>query len=282
MTPLPCARAAAQSAAKAASGIVPIGNSRTSKPVAGRHRRRQSGTCAARGAWRGEGVSAIMPRAPPCAAPQVRRRRRCGADAKSRGAARHRAVRRSRRRPRVLAQQKSAHVGVDDISLVQQIEQFAGDRVGRFGKVGEPVDGFGKFGGAARAVAHLAGDETRIDGARAYDARQGRRQRAGAGPLRIGHVEHHQIGGTAEQFCRRGKAADKGDVLGAFEQIARRDRRWYAPAYRRRRPVARTRRAPRRPRRRRRHRRARRRRDRPRRSCALSASRPSKSSTPAP
>ncbi len=89
-------------------------------------------------------------------------------------------------------------------------------------------------------MAHLAGDETRIDRARPHDARQGRRQRPRARPLRIGHVEHDEIGGTAEQFRRRGKAADEGCVLGAFEQIARRDRRRYAPAYRRRRRVART------------------------------------------
>ena len=103
---------------------------------------------------------------------------------------------------------------------MQEIEQFAGDRVGRFGEGDEPVDGLGKLGGAARAVAHLAGDEARIDRARAHDARQRRRQRPRARPLRIGHVEHHQIGGAAEQFCRRGKAADEGRVLGAFEQIA--------------------------------------------------------------
>ena len=41
-------------------------------------------------------------------------------------------------------------------------------------------------------------------------------------PLRIGHIEHDQIGRTAEHLRRRGKAADKGGILGAFEQIARR------------------------------------------------------------
>ncbi len=89
----------------------------------------------------------------------------------------------------------------------------------------QPVDGFGKLRGAARAVAHLAGDEARIDRARPHDARQRRRQRPRARPLRIGHVEHDQIGGAAEQLRRRGKAADEGGILGAFKKIARRDRR---------------------------------------------------------
>ena len=67
---------------------------------------------------------------------------------------------------RIFAQQKVAHVGIGDIGLVQEIEQFAGDRAGRFGEGDKPVDGFGKLGGAARAVAHLPGDEARIDRAR--------------------------------------------------------------------------------------------------------------------
>ena len=122
----------------------------------------------------------------------------------------------------IFAQQKVAHLRVGDIGLVQQIEQFAGDRAGRFRKGDQPIDGLGKLGGAARAVAHLAGDEARIDRARAHDARQRRRQRPRARPLRIGHVEHDEIGRAAEHFRRRGKAADEGGILGAFEQIARR------------------------------------------------------------
>ena len=54
----------------------------------------------------------------------------------------------------------------------------------------------------------------------AHDARQRRRQRARARPLRIGHIEHDQIGGAAEQLCGRGKAADEGRIFGAFEKIA--------------------------------------------------------------
>ena len=56
--------------------------------------------------------------------------------------------------------------------------------------------------------------------AAAHDARQRRRQRARARPLRIGHVEHDQIGGAAQQLGRRGKTADEGGVFGAVEQIA--------------------------------------------------------------
>ena len=121
---------------------------------------------------------------------------------------------------RIFAQQKFAHAGIGDVGVVQQIEQFAGDRVGRFGKGDQAVDGFGKLGGAARAVAHLAGDEARIDRACAHDARQRRRQRPRPRPLRIGDVEHDEIGRAAEHFCRRGKAADEGGILAAFEEIA--------------------------------------------------------------
>ena len=95
---------------------------------------------------------------------------------------------------RIFAQQKFAHTGIGDIGVVQEIEQFAGHRAGGFGKRDQAVDGFGKLGGAARAVAHLAGDEARIDRARPHDARQSRRQRPRARPLRIGDVEHDQIG----------------------------------------------------------------------------------------
>ena len=103
---------------------------------------------------------------------------------------------------------------------MHEIEQFAGDRAGGFREGDEPVDGLGKLGGAARAVAHLPGDEARIDRARPHDARQRRRQRPRARPLRIGHVEHDEIGRAAEQFRRRGEAADEGGVLGAFKKIA--------------------------------------------------------------
>ena len=121
---------------------------------------------------------------------------------------------------RILAQQKFAHVGVGDIGVVQEIEQFAGHRVGGFGESDQAIDGFGKLGGAARAVAHLAGDEARIDRACAHDPRQRRRQRPRPRPLRIGDVEHDEIGRAAEHLCRRGEAADEGRVLAAFEQIA--------------------------------------------------------------
>ena len=56
--------------------------------------------------------------------------------------------------------------------------------------------------------------------AAAHDPRQRRVERPRARPLRIGEVEHDQIGGAAERRRRGGKAADEGGVLGAFEQIA--------------------------------------------------------------
>ena len=60
---------------------------------------------------------------------------------------------------RIFTQQKAAHRGIGDVGFVQKIKQLAGDRVGRFREVGETVDGFRKFGCAARTVTHLAGDE---------------------------------------------------------------------------------------------------------------------------
>ena len=51
---------------------------------------------------------------------------------------------------RIFTQQKAAHRGIGDVGFVQKIKQLAGDRVGRFREVGETVDGFRKFGCAAR------------------------------------------------------------------------------------------------------------------------------------
>ena len=168
----------------------------------------------------------------------------------------------------IFAQQKVAHRRVGEIGVVQQIEQLARHRAGRLREVDQPVDGLGELGGAARAVAHLPGDEARVDRARPHDARQRRGERSRARPLRIGQVEHHEIGAhgratSAPRQSRRRRRrprrlrADRG-----------RDRRSDARADRRRRRAARRRRARRRLRRRRRHRRARRRRDRRRRSIA--------------
>jgi len=53
---------------------------------------------------------------------------------------------------RILAQQKFAHIGIGDIGVVQEIEQFAGHRAGRLGERNQAVDGFGKLGGAALDV----------------------------------------------------------------------------------------------------------------------------------
>jgi len=41
-------------------------------------------------------------------------------------------------------------------------------------------------------------------------------------PLRIGGVEHHQIGAAPERRSRRSKTADEGRILGAVQQIVRR------------------------------------------------------------
>ena len=95
-----------------------------------------------------------------------------------------------------------------------------GDRAGGLRKADQPVDGLGKLGGAARAVAHLARDEARIDGAGAHDAGQRGVERPRAGALRVGDIEHDQVGRAAERRGRRREAAHEGGILGAFEQIA--------------------------------------------------------------
>jgi hypothetical protein len=71
---------------------------------------------------------------------------------------------------RIFAEQESAHGTVLDIGRVQQVEQIAAHGLGRFSEVDEPIDRFGKFRRAARAVAHLAGDEARVDGSPAHNA----------------------------------------------------------------------------------------------------------------
>ena len=123
---------------------------------------------------------------------------------------------------RIFAQQKSVHVGIGDIGRVQEIEQLARNGVGRFRKRDQPVDCFGKLGGAARAVAHLPGNKARIDRPPAYDARQRRRERSRPRPLRIGYIEHDQIGRSAEQLRCRRETADESGILGALKQVTRR------------------------------------------------------------
>ena len=66
---------------------------------------------------------------------------------------------------------KARTVGVAEIGVVHGLDQRAGNGVGGFGEADQPVDRLGEFGGAARAVPHLALDEARIDGAGAHDAR---------------------------------------------------------------------------------------------------------------
>ena len=105
---------------------------------------------------------------------------------------------------------------------MHEIEQRARHGAGRLGEIDQPVDGLGELGRAARAVAHLAFDETWIDGAAAHDPGQRRIEGACARAARIGRVEHHQIGVASERGGSRGEAADMRHVLGAFEQVARR------------------------------------------------------------
>ena len=62
--------------------------------------------------------------------------------------------------------------------------------------------------------------KTRVDRPRPHDAGERRRQRPRPRPLWVGDIEHDEIGGAAQHLCRRGKAADKGGVLAAFEKIA--------------------------------------------------------------
>ena len=231
MMPLPCARAAAHSAVNAAKRDRADRQQPHQQSVAGRHRRRQPGTRAAPfpsplwGGVRGGGRE-ICASVRHHAATSARSAARPASISLRRGCQKPRRRAASNRSAIAAAacgfsrSRKVAHVGVGDIGVVQQIEQFAGDRVGRFARRRQPVDGLGKLGGAARAVAHLPGDEARIDRAPAHDARQRRRQRARPRPLRIGHVEHDEIGRAAEHFRRRGKAADEGGILGAFEEIA--------------------------------------------------------------
>ena len=191
--------------------------------------------------------------------------------------------RRSPRRPRIFAQQKVAH------ARDRRHRRHAGDRTMSLAtapvvsaKVDQPIDGFGKLGGAARAVPHLAGDEARIDRARPHDARQRRRQRPRARPLRIGHIEHDKIGGAARAVAPPRQSRRRRRRPRRLRADRGRDRRWHARADRRRRRARQKRRARRCLRLRRRHRHARRRRDRRRRARRGRSSRPSRSSMPAP
>ena len=121
---------------------------------------------------------------------------------------------------RVFVQQKRAH------RRRRRHKPRAADRIIRsrprrsFRRRRPAIDGFGQFGGAAGTVPHLPGDEAWVDRARPHDACERRRQCPRTRPLWIGDIKHDQIGGAAEHLRRRGKAADKGRVLAAFEKIA--------------------------------------------------------------
>ena len=290
MMPLPCACARV---AQRGEGIERDGSDRQQphqQSVAGRHgRRSRTGPGRRRGAeCKGVAVAniaalmSLRPHAPRSAARPASMSLRRGCQKPCRRAASSRSAMRARQ-PRIFAQQKVAHRAVGDIGVVQRdrtIRSATAPVVSREGD--KPVDGFGQLGGAARAVAHLPGDEARVDRARPHDPRQRRRQRSRARPLRIGDVEHDEIDGAAEQLPPRRQSRRRRRRPRRLRADRGRDRRSDARAGRRWRRAARRRRARRRLRRRRRHRRARRRRDRRRRWLARSASRPSRSSTPAP
>ena len=121
---------------------------------------------------------------------------------------------------RILTQQECLHGWIGNVRIVQKIEQFARDRAGRFSEAHKTINGFGKLRGAARSVAHLAGNKALIDGAGADDARECRRERARPRPVRIGAVEHDKIDRTAEEFRRGSETADEGDILRALEKVA--------------------------------------------------------------
>ena len=136
--------------------------------VAGLHRRGEGRA----GAAAGEGVHAATSMRPASAIRAARSSSmelRSGCHRPRRRADRKRSAMTLRRR-RVLAQDEGAHLGVAEIGVMHGLDQRAWNGMGGFGEADQPVDGFGEFGGAARTVAHLAGDETRIDGARPHHA----------------------------------------------------------------------------------------------------------------
>jgi len=113
---------------------------------------------------------------------------------------------------RVLAQQEGANVRVADIGVVHGLDQRAGNSRGGFRKADQPVDGLGELRGAARAVPHLAFDETRVDGAGAHHAGDGFTDRTRTRARRIGRVECNQIGAAAK--CGEERKLMKGTLKG--------------------------------------------------------------------
>src|SRR5262245_21391799 len=216
IVPLPCRAAARQNAASAAGAIRSAGAMRASSPSpvcigvnsAGHAPRRsaliRSGMLSALSKAHGREqfadiVAARVPEAKPAGSVEP--------------------LRDGARRVRVLALEERPHRVVGEIGIIHEIEQGTVDRGGRVRERDQAVDGLGEFGGAAEAVAHLAGDEARVDAA-AHKARQRRAERARAWPLRVGRIEHDQVDNAAEGPGRRRKAADESGVLGALEQIA--------------------------------------------------------------
>src|SRR5260370_7652528 len=101
----------------------------------------------------------------------------------------------------IFPQQKRADLWIGQIGFVKEVDERARDGIGRLRESDQAVDGFSKFRGAARTMAHLAGDEARIDGASAHDAGERGSERTGARTLRVGHIPHDQIATTSKRGC---------------------------------------------------------------------------------
>src|SRR6266446_10957185 len=83
----------------------------------------------------------------------------------------------------IFPQQKRTYLRIGQIGFVKEVDERARDCLGRLRETNHAIDGLGEFRGAARTMAHLASDETRIDGAGAHDAGECGSERTGARTL---------------------------------------------------------------------------------------------------
>src|SRR5262245_48527811 len=102
-------------------------------------------------------------------------------------------IRNRTRGRRVLAQKEIPHAGVGEIGRMDEIEEHAGNRTGRFREGDKSIDRLRELRRPARTMPHLPVDETWAHGASAYDPCERRGERARAWTPGIGHVQHHQI-----------------------------------------------------------------------------------------
>lgn len=103
---------------------------------------------------------------------------------------------------------------------MHRFDQAGLDDAGRLGKADQPVYRLGDLGRTARAMAHLAGDEARVQRTGTDHPRQRGAKRARARPVRVGRVEHDEIGRAAEGLDRSGKTADVSHVGRPLQQVA--------------------------------------------------------------